>query len=137
MRSSAREEALRTLYEADQRSSSGEAGAPAPGGGRAGRIVAGVLAERESLDEALESVSTNWRVDRMPSLDRALLRMGLWELRNDPGTSIGTIIDEAVELAKRYSTEQSGRFVNGVLAALAKRERPSDESGGIHPPRVG
>ncbi|MBT8165370.1 MAG: transcription antitermination factor NusB [Acidimicrobiia bacterium] len=130
MRGSAREEALRTLYEADQRAGGTETEPPAPGGGRAGRIVRGVLAEREELDEALEAVSTNWRVDRMPPIDRALLRIGLWELRNDPTTSIGTVIDEAVELAKRYSTEQSGRFVNGVLATLASRERPSDAAGG-------
>lgn len=128
MRGSAREEALRTLYEADQRS---DGTGPEPhGAGRVGRIVAGVMADRDSLDEALESVSTNWRVDRMPPVDRALLRIGLWELRNDPGTSVGTIIDEAVELAKRYSTEQSGRFVNGVLATLAARERPSEGAGG-------
>ncbi len=126
MRGSAREEALRTLYEADQRA--GEE--LMPPGGRAGRIVAGVLAQQADLDETLESVSTNWRVDRMPPVDRALLRIGLWELRNDPGTSIGTVIDEAVELAKRYSTEQSGRFINGVLGALAGRERASDAAGG-------
>ena len=50
--------------------------------------------------------------------------LGLYELRHDPDTSVGTIIDEAVELAKRYSTEKSGRFVNGVLATLAGLERP-------------
>jgi len=131
MRGSAREEALRTLYEADQRSD-GTVSEPL-GGGRVGRIVAGVMADRDSLDEALESVSTNWRVDRMPPVDRALLRIALWELRNAPGTSVGTIIDEAVELAKRYSTEQSGRFVNGVLATLATRERPSEGAGGASP----
>ena len=133
MKGSAREEALRTLYEADQRSGDTGSDPLAAGGGRAGRIVTGVMAERDSLDEALESVATNWRVDRMPPVDRALLRIGLWELRNDPGTSVGTIIDEAVELAKRYSTEQSGRFVNGVLATLASRERQSDTAGGADP----
>ena len=133
MRGFAREEALRTLYEADQRSD--ETRPDLRGGGRVGRIVTGVTADRDSLDEALESVSTNWRVDRMPPVDRALLRIGLWELRNDPGTSVGTIIDEAVELAKRYSTEQSGRFVNGVLATLASRERPSEGAGDADPDR--
>ncbi len=128
MKGSAREEALRALYEAEQRSEQ-EPVPVKPGAGKAGRMVAGVLADRASLDQALESASTNWRVDRMPPIDRAVLRIGLWELRNDPGTSVGTIIDEAVELAKRYSTEQSGRFVNGVLAALAGTERPSDGTG--------
>jgi N utilization substance protein B len=133
VRGSAREEALRTLYEADQRLEDAGLGAVPPGGGRAGRIVSGVIDHQESLDEALESVSTNWRVDRMPPVDRTVLRIGLWELRNEPGTSVGTIIDEAVELAKRYSTERSGRFVNGVLATLAARERPSEAAGGPDP----
>jgi N utilization substance protein B len=124
VKGSAREQALRALYEADQRSAEEAGDAITSGGGRTGRIVAGVTAEREQLDEGLESVSTNWRVDRMPAVDRAILRIGLYELRHDAGTSVGTIIDEAVELAKRYSTERSGRFVNGVLAELARRERP-------------
>ena len=57
-------------------------------------------------------------------VDRTILRIGLWELRHDAGTSVGTIIDEAVELAKRYSTEQSGRFVNGVLATWRRGNAP-------------
>ncbi|MGI9647679.1 MAG: transcription antitermination factor NusB [Acidimicrobiia bacterium] len=127
MKGSAREEALRALYEVDQLppDDTGEESR----GGRAGRLVAGVRAEQGSLDEALDEASTNWRVDRMPPVDRAILRIGLYELRHRPGTSIGTIIDEAVELAKRYSTEQSGRFVNGVLAELARRERPIEANG--------
>jgi N utilization substance protein B len=129
VKGSAREQALRALYEADQRS--GEDAVAVSGGGRTGRIVAGVTAERELLDAGLEAVSTNWRVDRMPPVDRAILRIGLYELRHDAATSVGTIIDEAVELAKRYSTEQSGRFVNGVLAELARRERPAEAAGAV------
>ena len=131
MKGSAREQALRALYEADQRSGEEAGEAVVPGGGRTGRIVKGVTAERQQLDEGLESVSTNWRVDRMPPVDRAILRIGLYELRHDASTSVGTIIDEAVELAKRYSTEQSGRFVNGVLAELARRERPTEAAGAV------
>ncbi|MBT8202132.1 MAG: transcription antitermination factor NusB [Acidimicrobiia bacterium] len=125
MSGSARERALRTLYELDQ--------SPADGGdvaaGRTGRIVTGVRAELEDIDAALDAASTNWRVGRMAPVDRAILRIGLYELRHEPGTAVGTIIDEAVELAKRYSTEQSGRFVNGVLAELARRERPGEMTG--------
>ena len=126
MRGSPREEALRLLYESDQRS---EVTPEAPG--RTGRIVAGVLAEIESLDAALAEASTNWRVERMPPIDRAILRIGLYELRHEPRTSVGTIIDEAVELAKRYSTEESGRFVNGVLATLASTARPANGAGAM------
>lgn len=124
MKGSAREEALRSLYEADQLPTDDPE--PGRGPGRAGRLVAGVRAEQSDLDLALDDASTNWRVDRMPPVDRAILRIGLYELRHHPRTSVGTIIDEAVELAKRYSTEQSGGFVNGVLAELARRERPDE-----------
>lgn len=124
--SSARERALLGLYEADQRDTSGE---PAPGEGRTGRLIAGVRAEQADLDSAIEAVSTNWRVHRMPPVDRAIIRIGLYELRHHPATAVGTIIDEAVRLAKRYSTEESGRFVNGVLAELARRERPDEMNG--------
>ncbi len=126
MKGSDREEALRLLYEAEQRPVAGDSPQADPAGGRVGRIVTGVMAEQAELDAALESISTNWRVERMPPLDRAILRIGLYELRHESRTSVGTIIDEAVELAKRYSTEQSGRFVNGVLAALARHERPEE-----------
>ena len=126
MKGSAREQALRVLYEADQRATADAGEVIEPSGGRAGRIIAGVSAERQQLDEVLESVSTNWRVERMPPVDRTILRIGLFELRHEAATPVGTIIDEAVELAKRYSTEQSGRFVNGVLAELARRERPEE-----------
>lgn len=126
MRSSPREAALRILYESDQRCQDVEAGS-----GRTGRIVAGVRTERDLLDQALAEVSTNWRVERMPPVDRAILRIGLYELRHEPDTSVGTIIDEAVDLAKRYSTEESGRFVNGVLAALARQVRPEETVGTV------
>ena len=125
MTASARERALRVLYEADQR----DLYRLEHGEGRAGRIIRGVTDEREALDAAIADASTNWRVDRMPPIDRAILRIGLYELRHNDDASVGTIIDEAVELAKRYSTENSGRFVNGVLAALARSERPGEMSG--------
>ncbi len=128
MKGSAREAALRILYEADQRREEAD-----PIGGRVGRIVAGVQDERDALDATLELVSTNWRVERMPPVDRAILRIGLYELRHNRRASVGTIIDEAVELAKRYSTEQSGSFVNGVLATLAAQERPVEVHGGSRP----
>lgn len=117
-RAEAREQALRALYAADQ----GE-GAPEQLSARARRLVDGVVAQRSELDEALERTSDNWRVERMPVVDRNILRLALYELRNDPDTPAGVIISEAVRYAKRYSTERSGAFVNGVLGRLAKEER--------------
>ena len=65
-----------------------------------------------------------WTLDRMPVIDRAVLRMGAFELLHRPDVPTGAVISEAVELAKRYSTDDSGRFVNGVLASIAAAVRP-------------
>jgi N utilization substance protein B len=91
--------------------------------GRARRLVDGVLGCREELDRTLEEVAEGWRVERMPPVDRSLLRLGLYELRYQPDTPVGVVISEAVRLAKEFSTERSGAFVNGVLGRLAKEER--------------
>ena len=122
----ARELALEALYQADQRGLLPEdavAGLPA----RAARFVRGVLEQRSDLDSAIDRASSGWRVERMPVVDRAVLRLALYELRNRPSTPTAVVINEAVELAKTYSTERSGRFVNGVLSKLALEERPADQ----------
>ncbi|GIU93439.1 MAG: hypothetical protein KatS3mg011_2345 [Acidimicrobiia bacterium] len=82
-----------------------------------------MLQHLQELDEAIDQASEHWRLERMPVVDRAILRLGLFELRYRPDTPTAVIIAEAVDLAKRFSTERSGAFVNGVLAALARRER--------------
>jgi N utilization substance protein B len=86
-------------------------------------MVTGVTAEAESLDHDIEAASQHWAVARMPLLDRAILRLGLWELRNDPDTPTAVVVSEAVRLANTYSTGRSGAFINGVLATLAKSTR--------------
>ncbi len=121
----ARELALEALYQADQRRlSPDEAVAGLPG--RAARMVRGVLEQQDELDRAIDRASVGWRVERMPVVDRAVLRLALYELRYEPSTPMAVIIDEAVELAKTYSTERSGRFVNGVLSKLAPVERAAN-----------
>ncbi|MEE9582744.1 MAG: transcription antitermination factor NusB [Acidimicrobiia bacterium] len=123
-RPEAREEALRCLYEADQRGSE-----PFTGdlGRRAAELVAGVWAERETLDAAIGRVSRRWRVERMPPVDRNVIRIALWELRHHTRTPVPVVISEAVRLAKAYSTERSGGFVNGVLAKLADEQVSAGE----------
>jgi N utilization substance protein B len=112
-----RELVIEALYEADLR----EIDDPARGlSGKAARLVRGVCEHRSELDELLDSVSDNWPVYRMPAVDRAVLRLGLYELVHEPDTPKAVVINEAVELAKRFSTQRSGSFVNGVLAALAR-----------------
>jgi N utilization substance protein B len=118
-----RDRALQALYEADQRSVT-DPGAELTG--KAKRLTDGVLAHRAELDEAIGSVSNRWRVERMPPVDRTVLRLGLYELRYEPDTPSAVVLSEAVRLAKTYSTERSGSFVNGVLATLARRERSEE-----------
>lgn len=116
-----RDLAVQALYEADQR------GLTVAGGeltGKAARLVRGVTAHRDELDAAIDGVSDRWRVARMPPVDRAILRLGLYELRYEPETPLAVVVSEAVRLAKTYSTERSGAFVNGILSKLAAGDRP-------------
>ena len=113
--------ALEAIYEADLR----QIEDPAAGlTGKARRMVTGVMEHRDELDEHLDEISDRWPVRRMPAVDRAVLRLGAYELAHEPQTPKAVVISEAVELAKTYSTARSGAFVNGVLAALAKVLRP-------------
>ncbi|HEX5631066.1 MAG TPA: transcription antitermination factor NusB [Acidimicrobiia bacterium] len=111
----ARDQALVALYEADQRRQDPDVSAASR---RAADMATGVWEEREALDEAIGATATGWRVERMPPVDRNVLRLALWELRHRPGTPVAVVIAEAVRLAKTYSTARSGGFVNGVLARL-------------------
>lgn len=92
--------------------------------GRVASLVAGVIADIDRLDAMIEAVSEHWSVARMPVIDRNILRIGLFELENDPATPTPVIISEAVRLASTYSTEKSPAFVNGVLSTLSKTVRP-------------
>ena len=83
----------------------------------AAEIVEGVTADLEKLDELVRSASKNWRLERMSRVDRNVLRVATWELTK--GVHRAVAIDEAVELAKRFGTEDSGAFVNGVLSKVA------------------
>jgi transcription antitermination protein NusB len=91
--------------------------------GRVGFLVHGVLDHKEELDNEIEAASEHWSVARMPVIDRSILRLGLFELRHGPDTPTAVVVSEAVRLAKTYSTERSGAFVNGVLASLARSAR--------------
>lgn len=81
-------------------------------------LVEGSLAHRESIDRLVADQADNWRLERMPVVDRNLLRMAVYEMRFQPEVPAVVVIDEAIELAKKFGSEQSGRFVNGILDAL-------------------
>jgi N utilization substance protein B len=87
-------------------------------------LVLGIDGTQADVDGLIERFARGWTIDRMPVVDRAILRIAIYELASTPDTPTGVVISEAVELAKRYSTEDSGRFVNGVLASVAAELRP-------------
>ena len=81
-------------------------------------LVTGVCDNVEQLDAAIAARAKGWTLVRMPVLDLNVLRLGAFELAHRPDVPVAVAIDEAVELAKRFSTDDSGKFVNGVLSAL-------------------
>ena len=83
-------------------------------------IVDGVIDNRDEIDEQITTFAKDWSLARMPAVDRALLRMGVWEILFNDEVPTGVAIDEAVELAKEFSTDDSGAFVNAVLAKIAR-----------------
>lgn len=86
-------------------------------------IVKGVLDLKERIDQLIEKHTIGWKIDRMASVDRNILRIALYEiLRRKEDVPLSVAINEAVELAKKYGTEESGRFVNGVLAKVVREE---------------
>lgn len=98
-------------------------------------LIAGVEERKGELDERIQAISENWRLDRMPPLDRNILRLGLFEIQYGGEETPPTVaLDEAVELAKRYGTDQSGKFVNGLLdrflpgkpGAIVTNEKPAE-----------
>ncbi|KAB1657853.1 transcription antitermination factor NusB [Pseudoclavibacter chungangensis] len=91
-------------------------------------IVLGVLEHQDEIDELLTSYARGWTLERMPALDRAILRMAVWEIRWNDEVPTAVAITEAVEAAKQYSTDDSGRFVHGLLGRIAESVPPVVES---------
>jgi transcription antitermination protein NusB len=94
------------------------------------RLARGAQTELERLDEAITRASTNWRFERIAGVDRNILRIAIYELMKEPRTPSSVIIDEAVELAKRFSEAESPSFVNGVLDAVKVTVRGEAPGGG-------
>jgi N utilization substance protein B len=87
--------------------------------GYARDIVQGVVDHHEEIDDLLETYSQGWALDRMPNLDRAILRVAVWEILHNPDVPDAVAVNEAVEMAKEFSTDDSGSFVNGLLSRIA------------------
>jgi N utilization substance protein B len=125
-RRSARERALGLLYEAEAKGVPvGDVvdALPLEPDPYAVDIARGVGTHLAELDSTIGRYSRDWPVERMPAVDRAVLRMATYELAHRPDVPTAVILNEAVELAKGYSTDDSGRFVNGVLARIAEDVR--------------
>jgi N utilization substance protein B len=130
-RSKARKRALDVLYESDVRGTDSITTlaervrlADPPVNDYTIELVEGVHANSWRIDEILADYAEGWTVDRMPDVDRAILRLGVYELLARDEVPDAVAIDEAVELAKTLSTDESPRFVNGVLARVL-RDRPA------------
>lgn len=126
-RRESRERALALLYEAEAKTLSPAeviAALPVQPEAFADVLVTGVGEHGDEIDELLRRYARNWDLERMPAVDRALLRIGVFELAHLPDVPTGAVISEAVELAKRYSTDHSGKFVNGMLSRIAEEVRP-------------
>ena len=89
----------------------------------------GVNAQGEDIDRRLSEAAENWRLSRMAAVDRNVLRLGAYELLCTPETPAGVALDEAIELARRYGSEGSPAFVNGVLDKLRRSASPPAEAG--------
>ena len=126
-RSDARERALYLLYEAESKGITPvealELQVLAPDE-LTQTIVRGVAQHRDRLDAAIDQRATGWTLARMPVIDLNVLRIGAFELAERPDVPTAVVLDEAVNLVKQFSTDDSGRFVNGVLAALVADLRP-------------
>jgi transcription antitermination protein NusB len=130
-RRDARERALELLYEADAKSVPPDdvvAELPVQPDTYALDVVHGVAANQPEIDGLIRRFAKGWTLERMPVIDRTLLRMAIYELGHRPDVSTGTIINEAVELAKRFSTDDSGRFVNGMLGRIAEELRTATDA---------
>ncbi|MGE5125877.1 MAG: transcription antitermination factor NusB [Betaproteobacteria bacterium] len=132
-RTKARECAFQILY---QREISGEAmpkviaafwqvrSGTAPMRAMAERLAVGAQGRAQELDREIVAAAANWRLDRMAPVDRTILRLGAYELLAEPETPPAVVLDEAIELAKRFGEADSPAFVNGVLDAIRRQVRP-------------
>jgi N utilization substance protein B len=89
----------------------------------AGRLVGGVAASRERLDAMVSSHLENWKLERVAVVDRIIMEIALFELLECPEVPTGVIIDEAIEIAHKFSSEKAGSFVNGILDRLSREVR--------------
>ena len=134
-----RERALALLYESEIKGASPlqvVAALPVPPDPYVRTLVERAVATQEEAERRIAAASVGWPLDRMAVIDRIVLRLAVAELLDPEGPPPAVVIDEAVELVKVYSTGESGRFVNGILATIAA-ETAADGSPPLQPRREG
>jgi N utilization substance protein B len=125
-RREARERAMSLLYEAEAKTVTPAAlleELPVVPDPYVVAVLQGVTEHGERIDGLISQFAIDWPLERMPAVDRNILRMAVYELCERPDVPVGAVISEAVELAKQFSTDESGRFVNGLLASVATAVR--------------
>lgn len=88
--------------------------------GFAKELIEGVLARKGEIDQCITGVATHWKLERMPAVDRNLLRLAVFELKACPDIPLKVVLNEAIEIAKKFGGQESGTFINGVLDTVAK-----------------
>lgn len=86
-------------------------------------LIQGVLAQQDKIDQVIAQAAPAWPVEQLPAVDRNILRLAISEMLRDNGTPVRAVINEAVELAKSFGSENSARFVNGVLGSVERQRR--------------
>jgi len=128
-RHQARELALKVLFQLENRDEdaaevlayhAADSGAPDDVASFAADLVKGVLANREQLDDTIRAAATNWTLEQMAKVDRIVLRIAVYEITISRNVPVKAAINESIELAKTFSGDESGRFVNGILGRVAE-----------------
>ncbi len=136
MRRESREKVFQTLFMMDARGIGPDeaiplftlSASPAPDDGYYDAAVRGVWEHREEVDALIRQAARNWRLERMPLADRNILRLGAWEICRAPDIPYAVAINEAVDLGKRFGSEESGAFVNGILDRISEiREKKTGD----------
>ena len=136
-RKNARELALKVIFQVDVgqlpldevlETSLAEVAPPADDWEYVSRVVTGAVRELGSLDAIIDDLAEGWRLERLARVDKNVLRIALYEMQYERDQPANVIINDAVEIAKKYSTEDSGRFVNGILGSFLRRQSPATGS---------
>lgn len=89
-------------------------------------LVRGIAASDAELDEIIAELAEGWKIDRLAKVDKNVLRIALYELIHHPDNTANTVVNDAVEIVKKYSTDDSGRFVNGILGSYLRRREETN-----------